>query len=825
MTIEEKCRQITCVPPWGLLNDGGPTPEQLERELAGGIGHVAMWAMFQHLPLAEHARTVNTIQRYLIEESPHGIPAIFHVEAVNGLVAPHHTVFPTGIALAATWDPDKVGRMASVVSRQARSLGYAQALTVLDVARDARWGRVHETYGEEPYLVSELGLAYVRGMQEHGPRRSAIATGKHFLGFAASEGGQHMAATAASPRELREVHARPFETAIRHGGLGSVMNSYSTIDGVPVGADPRILDDLLRGTLGFDGTVIADYGTITNLVDRQRVADDVDDAAHLALQAGLDVELPDPIAYGGRLAAAVRRGDVAESSVDRAVFHVLRDKYSSGLFDEPYVSEDPAVLERSAGAGDDLARSLARESVVLLRNRDVLPLADSVGSVAVLGPHAESTTIGFPAYTYLAALGLMGAADAGDTVNMAGLESAQHMPEAARSALSQQLGLALAHGFDAYARREYGAESLADALRRLRPDTVVTAARGCGVTDGEADEVDAAVRTAANADVVVLALGGRPGWFGAEQTEGEGSDQASIELPSAQLRLARAAAALGKPVVSVVFTGRPWALTELDALSDAVLHAPYAGPHGSAAVAEAVLGAIEPTGRLPMSVPRHSGQVPVHVGQHVGSGYRRTAADAHRGYNDMPATPLYAFGHGLGYTSFAYRDLEVLHGRVDTGGEIIVGVEVENTGTRDGVEVVQFYAGHRVRSVTRPAQQLVAFARVALRPGERARVDVTVPLAQLAYVGADGAMVVEAGTVELQVGSSSDRVHAASDIAVTGTTTTWPGARPMLPTVRTEVLGRGTADPVRTEVLGGDPENPARDDPAGPGAENGRFHA
>ena len=783
MSIEEKARQLTCIPPWALLNPGGPTNEQLGSELAEGIGHVAMWSMFQHLPLNEHARTVNTIQRYLVEQTPHGIPAIFHIEAVNGLVAPDHTVFPTGIALGATWNPSGVHQMASILSRQARSLGYAQALTVMDVARDARWGRVHETYGEEPYLVSEFSLAYTRGMQDNTPEQTALATGKHFLGFAVTEGGQHMAATVPSSRELREVYARPFEGAIREAGLGSVMNSYSTIDGIPVGANAAILDGLLRGQLGFDGTVIADYGTIGNLVDRQEVAADLTDAARMALEAGLDVELPDPIAYGGNLARAVRDGIVAEEILDRSVFRVLRDKYAAGLFDQPYVSEEPEALERVAHEGEELSRELARESVTLLTNNAVLPLEAPALRIAVLGPHAESSTIGFPAYTYVAALGLMGAVDNGDSVNMAGVEGAQHMPEAARRALSQQLTPQLADGFDAYAQHHYGAESLTDALRRLRPDATVVTAQGCGVNPGEPIDIEAAIATAAEADVIILALGGRPGWFGSGQTEGEGSDQANIDLPEPQVQLARAAAALGKPVVSVVFTGRPFALTSLEEVSQAVVHAPYAGPFGSPAVAEVLLGIVEPSGRLPLTIPRHTGQLPLHVGQHVGSGYRRTAADPHKGYNDRPSDPLHAFGHGLSYTHFSYAPLELGHAPVATDGVICAHVDVENTGGRAGIEVVQFYAAHRARLVTRPAQQLIAFARVPLGVGERARVSIEVPVSQLAYVDAGGDLVFEPADVTVQVGSASDTIHSHATMPVRGTRSVWLGRRPLFPTV------------------------------------------
>ena len=487
MTIEEKAQQLTGVAPWGLIAEKAPTRDQLSVDLSLGIGHVAMLAMFQHRQSHEHASVVNAIQRYLVEETRLGIPAIFHIEAISGLVAPHFTAFPTGLALASTWNPAAVQRMAEIIATQARSIGYVQALSpVMDVARDARWGRVHETYGEDPHLAAELSVAYTRGLQGDDLRTGVIATGKHFLGFASTEGGQHMAATVASARELREVYARPFEAAITAAGLRSVMNSYSTIDGEPVVASTSILNDLLRGELGFEGTVVADYGSLYNLHERQNVAATLEDAARMGLEAGLDVELPDPQAYGPTLAQAVRGGRISEALVDRAVLRVLTDKYAAGLFENPYVDESPAALATITKAGGDLAVRLARQSVTLVANDGSLPLTPAPRRIAVIGPHADNPTIGFSAYSYYGALGLIGAVREGDDVRMAGLEdAASSLPPLARAVLASELREALADGFDAYARLHYESESLQEALDRLLEETEVVAARGCGVVDSD----------------------------------------------------------------------------------------------------------------------------------------------------------------------------------------------------------------------------------------------------------------------------------------------------------------------------------------------------
>lgn len=785
MTLEEKAQQLTSVTPFRLMRIGGPSRGQLEAELKLGIGHIAMFSMFQHQSTADHARTVNQIQRYLVEETRLGIPAMFHLEALNGIVAPEFTVFPTAISLASTWNTAAVREMASILRRQARSIGYLQALSpVMDVARDARWGRVHETYGEDPYLVSEFSVAYTAGLQGDDLTVGVIATGKHFLGFAMTQGGQHMASTAVGGRELREVYARPFEAAIQEAGLASIMNSYSPIDGIPAGANRGILTDLLRGDLKFRGTVVADYGTIGNLVDLQQVAKDSVEAGVQALEAGLDVELPDARGYGPSLVDAVRRGLVSEDLVDRSVLRVLRDKFSVGLFDNPYVDDSDATLAAVAIEGVTLARQLAEESVILLRNDAVLPLSKKIRRIAVVGPHANNVSVGFPAYTYLAGLGLMGAVDTGDSVNMAGLEDAgSGMPEAARAMLKHQLAPHLQNGHDQYAREHYGAMSLVDAIKALVPDADVVGLSGCGILDDEDKDFTTAEEAAKGADVVILALGGRAGWFGDSQTEGEGSDQANIDLPAAQVELARIIAQTGTPVVGVVFTGRPFALAALDDHVSALVYANYGGQFGTVAVAGVLFGDINPSGKLPISLPRHSGQIPLHYGQHVGSGYRRTTFDQHKGYNDLSARPLYPFGHGVNYSNFAYRDFELHQSAIQTDGEFTAQVTVTNTGNRSGTEVVQFYASSRVSGVTRPAQELIAFARVELGAREARTIRIRVSMGQLAYVGAEGHLTFEDGRVEIQVGSSSENIHFRAEMAISGPPAAWPLRRPLLPDV------------------------------------------
>ncbi|WP_018503457.1 glycoside hydrolase family 3 N-terminal domain-containing protein [Parafrankia discariae] len=768
MTVEEKAQQVTGLMPIGLLGVDGLVQAQAERLLGTGIGHIAPLGMLSHRTPANLAKAVNEIQRFLVTRTRLGIPALFHVEALNGVVSPGLTTFPTAIGLAATWNPAGVAEMADVLRRQARAIGHPLVLSpVMDVARDARWGRVHETYGEDPYLVSAMSVAFVRGIQGDDPREGVIATGKHFLGYALTEAGQNMARTAVGARELYEVYTRPFEAAIRLAGLGAVMNSYSTVDGVPVGANREILTGLLRDRLGFTGTVVSDYETIRHLYKRLGVARDAEDAGRLALAAGLDVELPVADGYGPTLARAVHAGTVPVDQLDQAVWRVLRDKFALGLFDRPYSDEDPVVVNEVARQGVDLSYRLAQQSVTLLANDGTLPLSRDLRRIAVVGPHADGISFAFPPYTYPAALEMLRARFTGERAHIPGTENitADVTPEAT-ALMREELAGPIGTPIDDYIRDAYGALSLADAVRRAAPGARVSVVTGCGVLDEEPADLPAAVAAAADADVVILALGGRAGWFTPRITEGEGCDTANIDLPANQVALVEAVAGTGTPCVGIVYTGRPMALTPIVGLLPALLYGYYGGQHASTAMADVLFGDVNPAGRLPVSIPRHSGQVPVYSGQPTGTGYRRTDQDMHQGYLDLPSRPLFPFGHGLSYTTFDYTDLAVSSPEVDSEGAVTVRLTVRNTGPRAGDEIVQLYFSDQATGVTRPARELVGFTRISLDAGAAATVTFTVPMSQLGYVALDGGFVLEPGPVQVLAGSSSDdiRLHGSFDV-------------------------------------------------------------
>jgi beta-glucosidase len=517
---------------------------QLDALLGRGIGHIAGIGLLGHKTPDEIAKCVNAIQRYLTETRLK-IPAIFHNEALNGVVASGFSTFPTPLGLAATWDPAAIEEMADILRRQMRSVGLLHALApVMDLARAARWGRVTETYGEDPYLVSAMSVAFTRGIQGDDLCEGVIACAKHFLGYGVTEAGQNMAATAVGPRELYDAYARPFEAAIRLAGLGGVMASYSEFEGVPIHTSRAVLTDLLRGRMGFTGTVVSDYNGIGWAQTRQLVAASAEEVGALGVAAGMDVELPAAHGYGKVLVGAVESGKLSEDQLNESVRRVLRDKFALGLFDDPYVREDPVEIHARAEEGNDLSRRLAAESVTLLKNDGgLLPFGRDVAKVAVLGPHAASTMVGFPHYTYPAGVAMIRVAASLGFFPMPGVGE---LPKKGFAALTSELERA-DQNLDDYVKANYPAVSLGEAVRQLLPHAEVTAVAGTGVLPAQPTDIPAAVAAAREAEVVILYVGGKAGWYGDDLTEKEGGDTADIALPPQQVELVHAVTALGKP--------------------------------------------------------------------------------------------------------------------------------------------------------------------------------------------------------------------------------------------------------------------------------------
>ncbi|XHM65034.1 beta-glucosidase [Streptomyces nigra] len=737
MTLQEKIAQLYGV--WvGASDQGGEVaPHQHDMEeavdldalLPTGLGQLTR--PFGTVPVdpAIGALSLMRTQARIASANRFGIPALAHDECLAGFAAWGATAYPVPLSWGATFDPSLVRAMAEAIGRDMRSVGVHQGLApVLDVVRDARWGRVEETIGEDPYLVGSIGTAYVAGLESAG----IVATLKHFVGYSASRAGRNLAPTSVGPRERADVLLPPFEMAIREGGARSVMHAYTDTDGIPSAADEALLTGLLRDTWDFDGTVVADYFGIAFLKTLHGVAGDFGDAAGTALTAGVDVELPTVKTFGAPLVEAVTEGRVPEEIVDRALRRVLTQKAHLGLLDPDWSPVPPALdgadlddaealrgrIDLDRAANRELARRIADQAVVLLGNDGTLPLTRP-RRIALVGPNAAEPTAVLGCYSFPLHVGV------------------QH-PEF-------PVGLEL--------------PTLHDTLTAEFPDAEITAVRGTGVDDGDLSGIAAAVEAARDAEVVVAVLGDRAGLFG-RGTSGEGCDAESLALPGAQQQLLDALLDSGTPVVTVLLAGRPYALGRAVDESAAIVQSFFPGEEGTRAIAGVLSGRTNPSGRLPVSVPRGAGSQP---STYLGARLAQVSE-----VSNIDPTPAFGFGHGLSYTTFAWSDLTVGTGQAATDGEFALSLTVRNTGDRAGTEVVQLYLHDPVASVVQPVQRLVGYTRVPLEPGEARRVRVTVPADVASFTGRDGHRVVEPGALELRLAASSTDARLTATVTLTG---------------------------------------------------------
>ncbi len=749
MTLDEKLAQLGCVWSTTLIHEDEFDPDWVAAQMPHGIGQITRIGASTGLRPPDSAELMNAIQQVTVERTRLGIPIFVHEESVGGFCHRDATVFPQGIGLAATWNPALVEQVADVIREQMMAVGARLGLApVLDVARDPRWGRVEETYGEDPVLAGTIGAAYVRGLQTDNLRNGVAATGKHFVGYAMSEGGRNWNPVQMGPRELREVYAEPFAAAIRDAGLAAIMNSYASVDGLPCASSRAILTDLLRGELGFAGAVVADYWSIPQLLRFHRVAADRGAAARLALMAGLDVELPATDLYGAPLKAEVEAGRLPMEVIDTAVRRVLRIKFQLGLFENPYVDAAAATSKFQTSNQRALARQAVAESTILLFNDGVLPLAPHVKHIAVIGPAADDERLLQGDYHYPAHLEIIYLKEQqpADAENLIGAED-----------FTPQAGGAYAPGpyFTPHVT------PLAGLRVALGEDVEVTYARGCDIFGDDRSGFEAAVRAVRAADVAVVVVGGKSGLH-RSVTVGEANDSTNLDLTGVQAELVEAVAATGTPLAVVVLSGRIHSLERIAVHANALVQLFPPGEEGGNGLADMLTGRASPSGRLPVSLPRSVGQVPIHTSYRAGGGRAMFFGD----YTDSPTTPLFPFGHGLSYTSFAYDELTVQG--TTTREPIKVSVVVRNTGERAGDEVVQLYVQDQVASVARPDRMLVGFARVSLDPGRARTVTFTIDPSRLAFYDPQMRFVVEPGTFSFCVGASSADIRAEQVVELSG---------------------------------------------------------
>ena len=729
MTLEEKAGQLMCLMGWNYYQiDGRKVTVSNQFRHQVDSMHVGMfWAVFRADPWTQKtiangldpalaAQAANAMQRYAIEHTRLGIPIFLAEEAPHGHMAIGATVFPTGLGMAATWDPELMQQAGSVIGKEIRLQGgHISYGPVLDLARDPRWSRVEETMGEDPYLSSEMGAAMVRGLGggDLSLPYSTIATLKHFIAYGTTEGGQNGARSIVGPRELLQVFLQPFRRVISAGAL-SVMTAYNSLDGVPCTSNRQLLSDVLRGEWNFKrGMVVSDLFSIDGLKGTHHTAANWQDAAIQALQAGVDVDL------GGNcftdLVDAVKNGRIKEGILNQAVGRVLRLKFEMGLFENPYVNARTAQREVHATAAVTVARQAALESITLLKNDGTLPLSKDK-KVAVIGPNADNV------------------------YNMLGDYTA---PQPDGKVVTVYQG-----------------------IRAMLGDARCTHVKGCAIRDTMDCDIPAAVEAAMQADVVIAVVGGSSardfktsyedtGAASAEQQTvsdmecGEGFDRATLDLLGRQMELLEALKKTGKPLVVVYIEGRPLNKNWADENANALLTAYYPGEQGGNAIAEVLFGDYNPAGRLPVSVPRHVGQLPVY--------YNKPAPAAHD-YVEMSAKPLYPFGYGLSYTTFEYSDLTV------TG--LDATFKVTNTGNHKGDEVVQLYLHQDLSTVVQPERQLKAFERITLDPGETREVTLHLDYGDLAIVDADMKWTVEPGTYHVLIGPSCKDIRLMGRITI-----------------------------------------------------------
>jgi beta-glucosidase len=755
MTIEEKTAQLGSAWVFQLIEDGDLVPEKAHALLRNGLGHVTRISGASSLTAQEAAQIANEIQRYLLEETRLGIPAIVHEEICSGLMAKEATVFPQAIGVASTWEPELAQAIAEVVRRQMRAVGAHHGLSpVLDVARDPRWGRTEETYGEDPYLVARMGVAFVEGLQGEDLATGVAATAKHFVGYGASEGGLNWAPPHIPPREMREVYLYPFEAAVR-AGARSVMNGYHELDGIPCGADRDLLTGILRERWGFQGTVVSDYFSVRQLSSYHRLAPDAAGAAGIALAAGIDVELPGTDCYGEPLIEAVLSGAVPVELIDTAVSRVLRSKFELGLFEAPFVDTGAAAGGADTVADRGLAHRAAVKSMVLLRNDGVLPLPPDLTRIAVIGPNAHVGRHLFGDYTYPAHI--------------------ESLSEMSRS--ENVFSVPFSGEIDAAGAMKQ-VTTVFEALQQRFGDRVGYSP-GCDVIEPSVDGFREAVTLAAESDVAIMVMGDRAG-LTTRSTSGEGRDRHTLDLPGVQEDLVRAVCETGTPVVLVLVTGRPGGSVTAHEQSSAVLMAWLPGQEGARAIVDVLTGTANPGGKLPISHPRNAGQIPVYYGHKASGGRSQWKGD----YVDGPVAPLYPFGHGLSYSRFRLTDLEVRGGEITWNDSVTVKVSVVNESDRDGDEVVQLYVRDRWAGVTRPVLELKGFARVSVPAGEKRGLVFTLPLGHIGFFDREMRYVVEPGTIEVLVGTSARDLTVAGEFVVVPD----PDGEPVVPHFESTVV-------------------------------------
>lgn len=747
MSTGEKMGQVVCFWPRLLPTDQDTFNEQYPN----GAGQLSLTYSRMLKTRKEVEEFQRSWQRMIMEKSPHHIPAICHLEGVVGATIQDAVSFPSPIGRACSFDCELEERIGEIVGREGSSVGVSQVFApVLDVNRDPRNGRMAETYGEDPTLISAMGSAYCRGISsDHGTEQGIEAVAKHFCGFHGSSGGIQSSTFEVSERTLREVYAKPFQACISKAGLKGIMPCYTPINLEGTSASKKMLTSLLREEMGFGGLVVSDYTGITKLHERNKLYDSLEEAGFQSIKAGMDFETPFKKACSDELQRQFESGERDISVLDAAVYRILVEKFRMGLFEHPFSMDSNRIDEVFEKKGDiDISRQSALESIVLVKNNGILPLAKAPRKIAVIGCHGGSARYYFGGYThYSTAEGNHAIQHEKDKL-AAGLVPETYPGSPILKSDESDYEELLRH-------QKPNCRNLVEELSSRYPDSEISYAYGYDCIGTDESHFYEALDKASEADLVILTLGGKHGTRKIA-TVGEGTDATNINLPPTQEKFIRILSTLEKPMIGVHLDGRPISSDAADEFLDAIIEAWSPSEFGSDAIVDVLSGAYNPSGKFPVSVAYSSGQIPVYYNVPNGSSFTPyTSIGVLGAYLDCPHEPRYPFGYGLSYTEFTYSGLAV---ECKNNG-VDVSFSIENTGSRKGTEIVQLYCSDEYSSVLRPVKELVGFGRVELSPDERREVSFSMDYSQLGFFCGNGNFKVEKGWFTIQVGASSTDIR------------------------------------------------------------------
>lgn len=762
MTTKEKIAQMQC------YNPKDKNGLNLTDDFEDGVGSVAFLSAAWDDSKETVAKKLREYQKIVMKKSRFEIPALFHIEGLTGVLMPEATSFPTGIGRGAAWNLELEEKMGQIVGREMSSVGIKHALApVLDVSRDARFGRYGECYSEDPTLVSALGSAYVEGLQNSGQDNeyNVIATSKHFVGYQAGQGGIHAAATNIPTRELREIFGKPFQAAISKANLRSVMNHYGAVDGEPVAGSTNLLQELLRDEMKFDGLLVSDYASLEELHTRLDVCENKNEAAKRSLEVGFDMELPTPNVYGDNLEELINNGEINRSLLDKAVYKILVEKFKLGIFENPFPKTDKEIAEVFENS-DSKVTSLtyARESITMLKNNGILPLDLSNKKIAVIGHLAKSVRSLFGGYSYMSVLELA----MGGRNTMAGIET---IPEKTwkhqeKDSYPGSIVDIEFPNLEIVANEAYkNCNNILEEINKYCHPSSISYEYGFPYVGSDETGHDSALKLAKESEVVIVVVGGKYGW-GTSCSTGEGIDSSSINLAPCQEKFLEKLGKHGIEFILVHLDGRPISSDAADKYAAAILEAWNPGQFGSQAIVETILGINNPSGKLPVTVAFNSSQSPLYYNHGRGSSYHVGTQSPFTSYIDLPHTPRYYFGHGLSYTEFQYSNLNLSKTKLNGIEEILITVDIENVGLKDGVEVVQLYMSDIKSSVIRPERELVGFGRVSLEQGEKKTVEFLFSPTQLAFLDSNMKWKVESGEIKVMVGRSCNDIRLTDSLVI-----------------------------------------------------------